>query len=279
MYRTLKQMRFPVFLLSLLLSLSLAARKAPKWKEGNFETTASGLQYKMVKQGKGESIHGTDFVRVEMTHYKTSDKSIELNKNKKKYVTTLFSMNENGVLPGIREATALLKKGGEAYFKIPPSAGKGKDTIFCFIRVKDVFPQASIIQPTQTDSIPADTVQVDSVKFAVNDPNKKYFGDTLIALMKLTEQPQLVNCGASKVLIAFKFEMTYFENGMQRKSVLIFVECPELYGKDYFVAGKDYMVTCIPLMDDLKTGKRTMNNYSLQKLESYYGLRVSRMGN
>jgi hypothetical protein len=268
------QMRFPVFLLLLLLSLPVAAKKGPRWKEGDFKAAASGLQYKIVKAGKADSIGRKDVIGFELFVFVREAGKVY--RNREEYVAGNFSMDDKQMPAGIKEAVKLLNNGGKGYFIIPSSIGAGKDSMLCFIRVKKII---HVVDVFNGEAIPKDSVKADSVNFKVADPNKKYFGDTLIALMKLTELPQLVNCGISRVLIAFKFEMTYFENGMQRKSILIFVECPELYGKDYFVVGKDYMITCIPLMDDLKAGKRTMNSYSLMKLDSYYGLRVSRMGN
>ena len=78
-------------------------------------------------------------------------------------------------------------------------------------------------------------------------------------------------------MIAFKFEITTFDTIVHHKDILVFIECPDFYGKDYFVAGTNYMVTCIPLYDDLKNGTRSMNSYSLEKLDRYYGLRIRKM--
>jgi hypothetical protein len=263
-------MRFPAFLLILLLSLPLAAKRGPRWKEGDFKTTASGLQYKIMKEGKGDSIGAIDAVLVELYRFNSTDHALIKDDGNTKD-GKLINLEDKNKLPGIIQCIRMLKRGGKGYFKIPPSPGNN-DTLYCYIVIKNVFHNVS-------DRVVMDTVPGDSVKFKVTDPNKKYFGDTLIALMKLVEQPQIVSCGDLQVLIAFKFEMTYFENGTQRKNIVIFIECPESYGKDYFVAGKSYMITCVPLLDDLKDGKRTMNSYSLEKLDRYYGLRVTRMGN
>ncbi|MEO5644571.1 MAG: hypothetical protein ABIQ40_17965 [Bacteroidia bacterium] len=266
----------PLLLIAFLLfSLPMAAKRAPKWKDGKFKTTATGLQYKIVKEGNGDSIVAADDVLVELYRYNPTDHLLIKDKADRKE-GRLISLQDDKALQGIIQSVQLLKNGGKGYFIIPPLLAKegSNDTLYCCIVIKNVFRnQRDVIMPGPlTVSIP-----VDSVKFAVSDPNKKYFGDTLIALMKLTEQPQMVNCGSSKVVIAFKFEMAYFENGMQHKNILVFIECPELYGKDYFISGSNYMVTCIPLLDDLKNGKRTMNSYSLEKLDRYYGLRVRRM--
>lgn len=268
-------MKHLVFIALLLMSLPLAAKKAPKWKNGNFKTTSSGLQYKIVKEGKSDSIRLNDAVLLELYFYSSTDRSLIKNKENMKE-GKMFPLMESQLPPGLIQSILKLKKGGKGYFIIPPSLGKGagKDTVYCFIAIKNIFrhiPDVNLISPT-TDTIPPDSVNI-----TINDLNKKYFGDTLFSVMKLVEQPQIVSCGTSKVLIAFKFEITYFENGMQRKSILVFIECPDSYGQNYFVAGTSYVVTCVPLLDDLKDGKRTMNNYSLQKLDNYYGLRVRKM--
>lgn len=275
-------MKHLALIVLLLLSLPLAAKKAPKWKSKGFKTTASGLQYKIVNPGKGAPIRDTDFVLVELSHYAKGNKSaIKDGPGKKSFeMAGIYLSDKAKIVPYLKEAILLLKKGGKGFFILPSGSKFMKDTLYCYICVKEVLSgRVTVTGLLPTNAPPTDTVKADSVNFKVTDPNKKYFGDTLISLVKLVEQPQLVACGDFKVLVAFKFEMTYFDNGTQHKTILVFVECPESYGKDYFVAGKSYMVTCIPLLDDLKGGKRTMNAYSLEKLESYYGLRVTRMGN
>jgi hypothetical protein len=81
---------------------------------------------------------------------------------------------------------------------------------------------------------------------------------------------------------AVKFRITYFENGVQHKDVLVFIDCPDQYGKDFFVAGKSYVITAIPLMENHKQGKSVQNSYAVgtfsqEKYESYYCLRIRRM--
>ncbi len=272
LYRSMKHL---AFIALLLFSLPLAAKKAPKWKQGNFKPAASGLQYKIVKEGKGDSIRLSDDVLAELYRYSSSDQALIKN-NGNTHEGKIISLHDKKNIPGIIESIQKLKKGGKGYFIIPPSLGKAgsRDTLYCCIVIKNVFrnEQDVFVADTAADNIPQDNVGI-----VVTDPEEKYFGDTLFSVMKLTEQPQLVDCGLAKVTIAFKFEMTYFESGLQRKSILVFIECPEIYGKDYFIKGSSYVVTCVPLLDDLKTGRRTMNAYSLEKLDRYYGLRVRKM--
>ncbi len=272
LYRPMKHLAIVALLL---FSLPLAAKKTPKWKNGNFKTTSSGLQYKVVKEGKGDSIHLSDDVLAEVYRYSSTNGAMIRDVGYKQE-GKIISLDNKKNIPGIIQAIQKLKKGGKGYFIIPPSLGKAgsKDTLYCYIIIKNVFrnEQEVFVADTVTDSVAQENVGI-----VVTDPGEKYFGDTVFSVMKLAEQPQLVDCGIAKVIIAFKFEMSYFENGVQRKSILVFIECPEVYGKDYFTKGSSYVVTCVPLLDDFKTGSRTMNAYSLEKLDRYYGLRVRKM--
>ncbi len=268
-------MKHLVIVALLLFSVPLAAKKAPKWKDGNFKSTDSGLQYKILKDGKGDSIRLTDDVLAEVYRYSPADHKLIKDKGNS-HEGKIISLHDKKNIPGIIQAIQQLKKGGKGYFIIPPSLGKAgiRDTLYCYIIIKNVFRNEQEVFVADTVS---DSVAQENVGIVVTDPGEKYFGDTLFSVMKLVEQPQLVDCGIAKVIIAFKFEMSYFENGLQRKSILVFIECPEVYGKDYFTKGASYVVTCVPLLDDLKTGSRTMNAYSLEKLDRYYGLRVRKM--
>jgi hypothetical protein len=269
-------MKYLVFIAVILFSLPVAAKRAPKWKPGNFKTTASGLQYKIVKPGKSDSIREFDIVEVDFFFYvKEGEKYYRY---KQENFSGNLDMNDEDIPKGAKEAMQLLRRGGKGYFVLPPSIGfDKKDSSLCFIRIKKIIRIENRFIGPKENVVPKDSVKTDSITITVNDPGKKYFGDTLFSVMTLVEKPQLLSCGSSKVLIAFKFEIRYFDHGTQRKNILVFIECPEVYGENYFVVGTSYVVTCVPLLDDLKTGNRTMNAYSLEKLENYYGLRVKKM--
>jgi hypothetical protein len=276
LYRLMKHL---ALLALLLFSLPLAAKRAPKWKEGNFKTTASGLKYKIVKPGKADSIGNTDVIEFEVFQYVKEGKKYY--RDPDGHQAGNFSMDDPDIPAGIKEAVKLLQPGGKGYFIIPPSVNTALDSMY-FIHFKKLIHITQNVFGPSKEKLPNDSVSKgsgnkDSMNIVINDPAKKYFGDTLFSVMKLAEQPQLASCGIAKVIIAFKFEMTYFENGLQRKSVLVFIECPDFYGEDYFTKGSSYVVTCVPLLDNFKTGSRTMNAYSLEKLDRYYGLRVQKM--
>lgn len=264
--------RFSFLLALLLFSFAAEAKKnkAPKWKEGNYSASASGLQYRLVKKGKGDSIRADDLVWAKLYQYKRSNGKLVYQADSKNPGTTFIQMNNEKLLPGVVESIRMLKKGGKGYFKIPPSLGKrnSPDTIFCFIYIeKTAHPD------TSSDAVIQDN-SVDSIGFVLTDPDLDVRGDSLFHLMKLVEAPRMVPCGPVKTMIAFKFRMTWFENGVQHKDILIYVDCPENYGKDYFVTGGMYMVTAIPLAENRKKGKTVFNQYSEEKLEAYWGLRI-----
>ena len=271
-------MRSLVFIAFLLFSLTLSAKKAPKWKGRNFKTSSSGIRYDIKKPGKGEAVQTGDVVRlcVYVYNYHSKKRDSALHPFSEKTMENPFSM----VMPddaspgnGLIMSARLLKKGGEGFFIIPPRflLNESADSCLCFIRVLDVTPRTNLFIPTK------DSVKTDSVQITVNDPGQKFFGDTLFTMMKLLEVPQMSACGTTPVNVAFKFEMTWFDQGTQRKNILVFVECPESYGKDYFVAGKSYMITCVPMLEEFKKDHNTMNHYSLEKLDTYYGLRIKKM--
>jgi FKBP-type peptidyl-prolyl cis-trans isomerase len=92
-----------------------------KSKEG-VKTTASGLQYKIVKEGTGKSPKATDSVLV---HYEGKlldgtvfDSSIKRNEP--------ISFPLNRVIPGWTEGLQLVKEGGKAILYIPAKLAYGE---------------------------------------------------------------------------------------------------------------------------------------------------------
>jgi hypothetical protein len=272
-FTNFRAMKFFLLSIFFLFSLTISAKKAPKWKGKHFKTSPAGIRYNIKKPGNGDSIQTGYGVKYLFYTYDYKTK-----KNKTEPGTTKLA---DGPLSGtfttiIRDdnagydlikALVLLRKNGEGYFIVPQKKG---DSTCYYIKVEDVFRVTEI-------SIPRDTARTDSVNIIVDDPGKKFFGDTLFSFMKLVEVPQMADCGITAVNIAFKFEMSWFDNGVQRKQELVFIECPELYGKDFFEAGKTYMITCVPMTDNFKQGHHTLNNYPLEKLDIYYGLRIRKM--
>lgn len=85
------------------------------------QTTASGLQYKIIQQGTGASPKGDDVVVV---NYKgTLIDGTEFDSSYKRNMPAEFPLK--GVIPGWTEGLQLLKKGGKAMFFVPPALAYG----------------------------------------------------------------------------------------------------------------------------------------------------------
>ena len=92
-----------------------------KAKEG-VKTTASGLQYKVIKTGKGRSPKSTDEVEV---HYKGQlINGQEFDSSYKRNKSISFPLNQ--VIKGWTEGLQLMQEGSTYEFYIPPSLGLWK---------------------------------------------------------------------------------------------------------------------------------------------------------
>ncbi len=89
-------------------------------KEG-VKTTASGLQYKVVKEGDGKSPKATDTVKV---HYRgTLIDGTEFDSSYKRNEPIEFPLN--GVIKGWTEGLQLMKEGSKYILYIPSNLGYG----------------------------------------------------------------------------------------------------------------------------------------------------------
>ncbi|GIW86697.1 MAG: peptidyl-prolyl cis-trans isomerase [Isosphaeraceae bacterium] len=94
---------------------------ANKAKPG-VKTTASGLQYKIIEPGKGESPKATDTVRV---HYRgTLIDGTEFDSSYARNEPAVFPLN--GVIPGWTEGLQLIKPGGKIQLVIPANLAYGE---------------------------------------------------------------------------------------------------------------------------------------------------------
>jgi FKBP-type peptidyl-prolyl cis-trans isomerase len=94
---------------------------AANGKTDGVQTTASGLQYKIEKQGDGKIPADTDMLmlnyKAQLTDGTVFEKSADTNPARKPF----------RILPkGIQEGVALLKAGGKAKFWVPPALGYGE---------------------------------------------------------------------------------------------------------------------------------------------------------
>ena len=104
----------------------MSAEEGKKFLEANkqkpgVKTTASGLQYKVLKAGTGRSPSATDKVEV---HYRgTFINGEEFDSSYKRNESIKFPLN--GVIKGWTEGVQLMKEGAEYEFYIPSDLGYG----------------------------------------------------------------------------------------------------------------------------------------------------------
>lgn len=85
------------------------------------KTTPSGLQYKIITEGKGKSPKATDTVLV---HYRgTTIDGQEFDSSYKRNEPISFPLN--GVIPGWTEGVQLMKEGGKIQLFIPSNLAYG----------------------------------------------------------------------------------------------------------------------------------------------------------
>jgi FKBP-type peptidyl-prolyl cis-trans isomerase FklB len=106
-----------------------------KKKEG-VKTTASGLQYKVIKEGTGESPKETDTV---ITNYKgTTLDGTEFDSSYKRNEPTTFPVNR--VIKGWTEALLMMKPGSKYQLFIPANLAYGERGVG-----KDIGPNSTLI--------------------------------------------------------------------------------------------------------------------------------------
>lgn len=92
-----------------------------KAKDKDIKTTASGLSYKMTKEGAGESPKATDVVKVKYTGKHINGEVFDTSNGE------AIEFPVSGVVPGFGEALQLMKKGGTMTVYIPGNLAYGAD--------------------------------------------------------------------------------------------------------------------------------------------------------
>ncbi|MGL4596440.1 MAG: FKBP-type peptidyl-prolyl cis-trans isomerase [Bacteroidia bacterium] len=271
---------FLFFCLFIFLFQQAHAKRLPKWKNVSFQTSSSGLQYHIHKQGRKSIYNSGDFVVFDYVWYAKKDHRILEASQKQQPKGMTVQLGRSPLIEGFIEAMVLIGEGGKIQVQIPPPLGygtekkQGEDTLCYIIRIRKIMPASSAAILLRPDSIPTDTLVI---KIEIPKDEEK-IGDTLFSAMRLVEVPKIMApCGLQKVMVMLRFRITWFENGVQRKDILVAVECPlDVYGSDFFKAGELYAVTAIPLRQRHQIDHRIMDGYATENLERYFGLRIGK---
>jgi hypothetical protein len=271
---------FIFFCLFIFFAQQTHAKRLPKWKSVSFQTSSSGLQYHIHKKGRQTTYHTGDFVVLDYVWYSKKEHRVLEASQKISPKGITVQIGRSQLMQGFQEAMMLIGKGGKIQIQIPPPLGygsekkQGEDTLCYIIRIREVMSASSGAILLRPDSIPPDTLVI---KIEIPKDEEK-MGDTLFSAMRLVEIPKIMApCGLQKVMVMLRFRMTWFENGVQRKDILVAVECPlDVYGSDFFKAGELYAVTAIPLRKRHQIDHRIMDGYATENLERYFGLRIGK---
>lgn len=111
-----------ILAIALFLSVSLPAQQ-----KINYKKTPSGIEYAIIKKGKGEKVRKTERIYINYTTRIKPDSIFDSNSSTGKPYA--FILGQEEVLPGWDEGIALLSIGDSAHFRIPPALTYGQKKI------------------------------------------------------------------------------------------------------------------------------------------------------
>jgi hypothetical protein len=117
-----------------------------------YETTASGLQFRVVKAGEGPTPTASDIALVHYTGMLEDGKVFDTSEGKQPLP---LPVGPGGSIPGFSEGLQKMQKGGEYVLKIPPQLGYGERgvpgaippnaTLTFEVRLLDFVPQSAMM--------------------------------------------------------------------------------------------------------------------------------------
>ena len=120
----------------------------------SYETTASGLQFRVVKEGEGPSPTASDIALVHYTGMLEDGKVFDTSEGKQPLP---LPVGPGGSIPGFSEGLQKMQKGGEYILKIPPALAYGERgvpgaippnaTLTFEVRLLDFVPQSAMGMP------------------------------------------------------------------------------------------------------------------------------------
>lgn len=136
---------------------SAAGFMAANADEEGVMTTDTGLQYKVLEEGQGDSPTTEDVALIAYTGMLPDGKIFDQNQN--------APLAIDGVVPGFSEGLQLMKRGGKYRLWIPPELGYGADvpeggpipanTVLIFdVELKDYVSKAQLMQMQQQMQMP-----------------------------------------------------------------------------------------------------------------------------
>jgi FKBP-type peptidyl-prolyl cis-trans isomerase FkpA len=107
------------------LAVLAAIAAAAAWlgtESQQYQTTASGLQYRVIKEGSGPHPNPSDLVLIDYDGRLADGKVFDSTKGKQP-----AAMGVTGTIPGFSEGLQLMRKGGSYRLRIPPQLGYGAE--------------------------------------------------------------------------------------------------------------------------------------------------------